>query len=134
MSKILTLLSGKGGSGKTTIALSIAAMLANCGMKVLLVDCDLATNGGSYFFEDLLSNESHKAVSLYDIISGKASTNYHFIRTNNAFDFFPSIAKITKDAIRATPSEESKTNWERFEQAIQNKYEVIIYPELFTII
>lgn len=43
MSKVLALLSGKGGSGKTTLALSIASMLSNCCLKVLLVDCDLST-------------------------------------------------------------------------------------------
>ena len=43
MSKILALLSGKGGSGKTTLALSMASMLSNCGIRVLLVDCDLST-------------------------------------------------------------------------------------------
>ena len=36
MSKVLALLSGKGGSGKTTLALSIASMLSNCCLKVFV--------------------------------------------------------------------------------------------------
>ena len=41
INKSLALISGKGGSGKTTIGLSMAALLSSCSLKVLLVDCDL---------------------------------------------------------------------------------------------
>ena len=55
MSIILSLLSGKGGSGKTTMALSMSVLLSECGVKTLLIDCDLTTNGATYFYEDDLS-------------------------------------------------------------------------------
>ena len=55
MGKSVALLSGKGGSGKTTLSLTIAYMFASYELKVLLVDCDLLTNGATYFFEDHLS-------------------------------------------------------------------------------
>ena len=45
MAKSIAFISGKGGSGKTTLALSIASMLANAGLKILYIDCDMATNG-----------------------------------------------------------------------------------------
>lgn len=48
-------LSGKGGAGKTSIAISLAKFLALLGKKCLLVDFDLATNGASYFFKDQIS-------------------------------------------------------------------------------
>lgn len=51
---VVALVSGKGGSGKTTCATSMAAILAAANVRVLLVDFDLVTNGASYFFiEDL---------------------------------------------------------------------------------
>jgi len=51
---VVALVSGKGGSGKTTCATSMAAILAAANVRVLLVDFDLITNGASYFFlEDL---------------------------------------------------------------------------------
>lgn len=67
MSKSLALLSGKGGSGKTSLALSIASLLAKCNLKVLLVDCDLSTNGATYFFEDRINEKSDKLVSFFRI-------------------------------------------------------------------
>jgi len=48
---IISLISGKGGSGKTSVALSFAQVLAILQYKVLLIDLDTATHGASYFFE-----------------------------------------------------------------------------------
>ena len=53
MAQLLTMISGKGGSGKTTLALSLTKLLIECELKVLVIDCDLATNGATYFFEAL---------------------------------------------------------------------------------
>ena len=65
MSKVLALLSGKGGSGKTTLALSIASLLSSCTVKTLLIDCDISTNGATYFYEEKLSDNSSKQASFY---------------------------------------------------------------------
>ena len=54
----VSFLSGKGGSGKTTLALSIADLLSCSGVSTLLIDCDLSTNGATYFFESLLSSQN----------------------------------------------------------------------------
>lgn len=43
--RILTLASAKGGSGKTTIAATFGTFLNKIGYRVLLIDCDEATNG-----------------------------------------------------------------------------------------
>ena len=52
MIRTLVFLSGKGGSGKTTAAIAFAKLLTDVGLKVLLIDLDLATSGASYFFRD----------------------------------------------------------------------------------
>lgn len=49
MSTAIAFLSGKGGSGKTTLALSMADLMSKCKIKTLLIDCDLSTNGATYF-------------------------------------------------------------------------------------
>ena len=66
--KSLALISGKGGSGKTTMAICMASMLAESGQKVLLVDCDLSTNGATFFFEDLVNEQKDRIFSFTDII------------------------------------------------------------------
>jgi len=56
--RVIAFVSGKGGSGKTTSAIAISKLLADMGYPSLLIDFDLATNGGSYFFKKQFTNES----------------------------------------------------------------------------
>ena len=88
MSKILALLSGKGGSGKTTLALSMSSMLSKCGIRVLLVDCDLSTNGATYFYEDRLPEHNRNTISFYNIIFGIGDQE-GAINIDKNMDFIP---------------------------------------------
>lgn len=56
--RVIAFVSGKGGSGKTTSAIAISKLLADMGYPSLLIDFDLATNGGSYFFKEQFTNKS----------------------------------------------------------------------------
>lgn len=97
MSRLLALLSGKGGSGKTTLALSMSSLLANCGIKVLLVDCDLSTNGATYFYEKKLSNETNKKIiSIEEICKNEISNSFELNVKENLY-FIPSITSINQD-------------------------------------
>ena len=40
MGEVISVISGKGGTGKTTICFQIATMLALCGFNVLAIDLD----------------------------------------------------------------------------------------------
>ena len=40
-SKVISVFSGKGGTGKTTVAINLAAALSKAGMRVFLIDADL---------------------------------------------------------------------------------------------
>jgi len=65
--QVISLLSGKGGSGKTSAALSIAYLLNDAGFKVLLIDFDFATNGASYFYKFLYPYQK-EVTGLYELI------------------------------------------------------------------
>lgn len=95
MCKSVALLSGKGGSGKTTLALSMATMLSDCGVKVLLIDCDLSTNGATYFYEEKLATKRN-VTSFYDILFGENTNRSKFVEISEYFHFLPSITQITK--------------------------------------
>ncbi|NLJ99647.1 MAG: MinD/ParA family protein [Clostridia bacterium] len=65
--KIITVTSGKGGVGKTTILLNLAAALSQMGLKICVVDADLGTAN----VDVLLNLNAHH--TLKDIADGKLS-------------------------------------------------------------
>lgn len=69
MGKIIAVVNQKGGVGKTTTAINLAAALALQGFDILLVDCDPQTNasGGLGVARDT------ERFSTYDVLLGEAS-------------------------------------------------------------
>lgn len=127
MSKILALLSGKGGSGKTTLALSMASMLSNCGIRVLLIDCDLSTNGATYFYESRLSEYNRNIISFYKVIFGFKSSEEQLININENMDFMPSIVQITKKNTETYSYREDNLDvLKEIKSRYSKKYDVII--------
>ncbi len=132
MSKILALLSGKGGSGKTTLALSIASMLSECRLKVLLVDCDLSTNGATYFYEEKLAENTNEISSFYNLFIGDTNDDSYklrkVIKIDEYMDFMPSIVKITKlnsESYRYREQDLKKVD--KIDKKLRDEYDVIIY-------
>lgn len=129
MNKSIALLSGKGGSGKTTFALTIANMLVSCGIKVLLIDCDLFTNGATYFFEDRMNDKSTKLTTFYDILNSHGDVDwFNPLNISDYFDFIPSIRRVTDfSAISATYSESIAKHIRNYFEQIYYIYEAVIF-------
>lgn len=98
MSKTIALLSGKGGSGKTTLSLCMSNLLSSVNKKVLLVDCDMSTSGATYFYESKLGLYGSKTIITFsDIIVGKTWIYDEELRPlsiNENFSFIPSIVSV----------------------------------------
>ncbi len=98
--EVLALLSGKGGSGKTVLGLAMSRILSDAGRKVLLVDCDIATHGATYFFEPEIPDGAHGVLSLYDFRStdSGASPAKEPLKTRSGFQFIPSTLDPANEA------------------------------------
>ncbi len=136
MSISVAFLSGKGGSGKTTLALSMADLLCRCGVKTLLVDCDLSTNGATYFYESQINewNNSHLVTvsSFSGILSGRDGASMPIpLSVSQQLDFIPSISEISREwttetAIKASGNAERRLDifldWTQFD----SDYDVVL--------
>ncbi|MBR2930010.1 MAG: ParA family protein [Clostridia bacterium] len=77
MAKIVSFSNQKGGVGKTTSCVNIAAQIANKGKKVLLIDLDPQGNATS----GLGLSKAKIKKTIYDVIIGRADINEAIIKT-----------------------------------------------------
>lgn len=68
MSKVYTITSGKGGVGKTTIAVNLGASLSRMRKKTIVVDADLAMGGVA-----AILGLDETPVTLHELLAGKGS-------------------------------------------------------------
>lgn len=80
---IISVASGKGGVGKTWIAINLAASLSEKGKKVLLIDCDLGLAN-----IDLMLGINPRG-NLKDVLFRDVDVHEVLIRTKAGFDFIP---------------------------------------------
>lgn len=70
MGEVITIASGKGGVGKTTLTANLGIALSELGFKVLLIDADIAMSNLS-----LLIGLENPPLTLHDVLLGAASSH-----------------------------------------------------------
>ncbi|MCW8886326.1 MAG: AAA family ATPase [Motiliproteus sp.] len=123
MVKILAVTNQKGGVGKTTSCVNLAASLAATKRKVLMVDLDPqgnATMGAGVDKNDL-------DLSVYDVLTGRVDTNQAITsETNGGFDLLPANGDLTAAEVELIPVKRKEFRLKQALNLVQDKYDYIL--------
>ena len=101
MGKIIAVVSGKGGTGKTTFTSNIGFALASMGKKVLCLDCDITLRN-----LDLALGLSDSALMDFsDVMSGRCTLEEATVHHSKYPSLFLLTAPLAFDGFRVEPAQ-----------------------------
>ena len=120
MGRIIAVVNQKGGVGKTTTAVNLAAALTEQGKRVLVCDFDPQANATSGFGIDK-RKVSHTS---YDMIIGEADPADCVVSTKYA-DVIPSAADLAGAAVELIGMDRREQQLKKSLNALRDRYDVI---------
>ncbi|MGB8259616.1 MAG: ParA family protein [Terracidiphilus sp.] len=123
MGKILGIVNQKGGVGKTTTAINLAACLALEGLNILLVDCDPQANASS----GLGFQRDDNRHSIYDALMGESPAEQIILPTEiDRLHLLPGSKNLTGANVELAGAEDRALRLRRALAPVQGKYDLVI--------
>jgi len=123
MGKILGLVNQKGGVGKTTTAINLAACLALEGLKVLLVDCDPQANASSGMG---LQRDDNRH-SIYDVLIGNATAEQVILPTEiDSLWILPGSKNLTGANVELAAVEDRAVRLRQALEPVRDRYDLVV--------
>ncbi len=99
--KVVTITSGKGGVGKTTITANVGSALAASGQKVVCIDADIGLRN----LDVVLGLENRIVYDLVDVVEGRCRLRQAMIRDKHNKGLYLIPAAQTRDKTAVSPSD-----------------------------
>ncbi|MCB8989293.1 MAG: septum site-determining protein MinD [Ardenticatenaceae bacterium] len=99
--KVITITSGKGGVGKTTVTANLASALAMMGKKVVAIDADIGLRN----LDVVMGLENRIVYDLVDVIEGRCRLRQAMIKDKRQPELYLVPAAQTRDKMAVSPSD-----------------------------
>ena len=122
MGKIISVVNQKGGVGKTTTAVNLAAGIGKLGFKVLIVDADPQGNTTSAYGID----KQKLSASVYDLLIGRAKAESAIIKTDfEGVDIIPCNMNLAGAEVELISIENREAQLKNALILVKDKYDFI---------
>jgi len=99
--KVITVTSGKGGVGKTTVTANLAIALALLGKRVVVIDADIGLRN----LDVILGLENRIVYDLVDVVEGRCRLRQAMIKDKRVPELYLIPAAQTRDKTAVSPSD-----------------------------